>query len=228
MAVMQREHLELNGKIVNVFVQDPHAKTVFLLTFADAESCIYDLVKRCTDVPFNLIQLVVPDWDNSLSPWPHTAIFHGGNGYQGNAEQFIKEIVLDIYPQVKERFSLDPISLAIGGYSLAGLCSLYAGFLTDCFDAILCVTGSLWFSRFPQFVESHDLSPKIRYIDMSLGDKEPENYNLYMRNIGPNTTQILNALENKGVDVCFVWVPGKHLFQTNERQAAAIARYLEK
>ena len=58
----------------------------------------------------------------------------------------------------------------IGGYSLAGLFSLWAAYQTDVFSGIAAASPSVWFPGFIEYMKEHEIKSETVYL--SLGDRE--------------------------------------------------------
>lgn len=224
---MIAERIEILGKSIHLLIEDPSAKTVFLLGYDD-EVGIYNRIKQKANPPFNLILITGIDWNNELSPWKHDPIFKGDKGYLGQGDAFLEELTQDIYPIIQKRYQLNPESIALCGYSLAGLFALYAGFKSELFNALLCVSPSFWFTGITEFVATSTLPKNVGYVDLSLGDKEPLTKNPIMSQVGERTMQIRDDLKEKGIDVVFTWNPGGHFADGDKRQSEAILHYLAR
>lgn len=75
-----------------------------------------------------------------------------------------------IIPYIEEKLGYVPKFCGIAGYSLAGLFALWSVYQTDLFDRAASISGSLWFDGFLEFMKAN--TPKVKFIYLSLGDKE--------------------------------------------------------
>ena len=116
------------------------------------------------DGRFKLVGYRVDDWDEDLSPWEVPAVFGKKNFGCGAAETLGR--LLALLPQYREEAE----RICIGGYSMAGLFSLYATMQSDGFDAVCAVSPSVWFQDWMEFAEAHPVHAQRAYI--SLGDRE--------------------------------------------------------
>ena len=93
----------------------------------------------------------VENWNDELSPWSADAVFKN-QPFSGKAENTLS-FVTDIFiPELISRYSLTAdIKIVIGGYSLAGLFSLWAAYRTDIFHAVAAVSPSVWFPGWIEF-----------------------------------------------------------------------------
>ncbi len=75
-------------------------------------------------------------------------------------------------PEAEKELPGPPAWRGIAGYSLAGLFALYAICQTDVFSRVGCMSGSLWFPGFKEYVFSHEPKRWADCIYFSLGDRE--------------------------------------------------------
>ena len=69
-----------------------------------------------------------------------------------------------------------------GGYSLAGLFSLWAAYQTDVFSGIAAASPSVWFPGFIEYMKEHEIKSETVYL--SLGDREEKTRNSVMSQVG--------------------------------------------
>ena len=62
-----------------------------------------------------------------------------------------------------------------GGYSMAGLFSLWAAYQTDAFASVAAASPSIWFPDFLQYMKEHGIRTESVYL--SLGDREEKTRN---------------------------------------------------
>ena len=170
------------------------------------------LIKNRTDKAFRLIALKVSDWNRDLSPWEAPAVF-GNEGFKGEAEKTLKEI-LELCREEGKTYLL-------GGYSLAGLFSLWASLNTDVFSAAAAVSPSVWFPGFTDYVKDNRVMSKAVYL--SLGDKEEKTGNKMMATVGDNIREIDVLLKEKGITHTLEWNPGNHFRDFELRMARAFS-----
>lgn len=75
-------------------------------------------------------------------------------------------------PKAEKELPQAPEWRGIAGYSLAGLFALYAIYQTDVFTRVGCISGSLWFPGFLEYVFTHESKRRPGCLYFSLGDKE--------------------------------------------------------
>lgn len=109
----------------------------------------------------------------------------------------------------------------IGGYSLAGLFSLWAAYQTDVFAGVAAVSPSIWFPDFLQYMEEHDIRTDAVYL--SLGDREEKTKNPVMATVGDCIRKGQELLCRKGVWTTLEWNPGNHFKDAGIRTAKGFA-----
>ncbi len=157
----------------------------------------------------------VANWNDELSPWSSDAVFKN-QPFRGNAENtlnFVKDIFI---PELVARYSLpSDIKIVIGGYSLAGLFSLWAAYRTDIFHAVAAVSPSVWFPGWTEFAnQKHILSDKVY---LSLGNREEKTNNKTMARVGDNIRLQKELLDAQGVHSALEWNEGNHFKNVEER-----------
>jgi predicted alpha/beta superfamily hydrolase len=163
-------------------------------------------------VDFQLIAVKVNSWNQDLSPWQAPAVFGKEDFGSGAAEmlQFILE-------QCRDRSK----TYYLGGYSLAGLFSLWAAYQTDRFAGAAAASPSIWFPDFLQYMREHDIRTESVYL--SLGDREEKTRNPVMAAVGDCIREGYELLKQKGVRTTLEWNPGNHFKDAGIRTAKAFA-----
>ena len=116
-------------------------------------------IHRLTSADFKYIAVEIDDWNDDLSPWKAQAVFKDDD-FGGGAVKTLEKI-LTLCSDKKKYY--------IGGYSLAGLFSLWAAYQTDIFTGIAAVSPSVWFPGFIDYMREHEIKSKTVYL--SLGDR---------------------------------------------------------
>lgn len=114
----------------------------------------------------------------------------------------------------------------IGGYSLAGLFSLWAAYQTDVFTGIAAVSPSVWFPGFIDYMREHEIKSKTVYL--SLGDKEEKTRNPVMAQVGNCIRSGYDWLKECGIDCTLEWNSGNHFRDPDMRTAKAFAWILHQ
>lgn len=162
----------------------------------------------------------VENWNDELSPWSADAVFKN-QPFAGKAENTLN-FVTDIFiPELIARYSLpSDIKIVIGGYSLAGLFSLWASYRTDIFHAVAAVSPSVWFPGWVEFAAENDIFADKVYL--SLGNREEKTNNKTMARVGDNIRLQKELLNRQGVQSVLEWNEGNHFKNVEERVAKGL------
>lgn len=170
----------------------------------------------------------VADWNSLLSPWEYRDE-NGKKSFSGNGSKLLSAITDELVPAVFDVVKKDrnDTCLALGGYSLAGLFSLWSGYNTDIFKAVVSCSGSVWFPDFEQYCMEKIICCDEVY--MSLGKKEEKARDPLMKKVGDASRSIFASLEHSGLSRCFFeWNEGGHFNDIDGRLAKGFAFILKK
>ena len=143
----------------------------------------------------------VESWNDALSPWEA--------------------------PAVKQQFHLpENVKIILGGYSLAGLFSLWASTQTDLFYGVAAASPSVWFPEWMEFEQQHPMQAQRIYL--SLGDKEEHTKNAIMAVVGDNIRTLHSRLTERGADCTLEWNSGGHFKDADLRTAKAFRWVMEE
>ena len=109
------------------------------------------------------------------------------------------------------------VNYILGGYSLAGLFSLWSGYKVDIFAGIAGVSPSVWYKNWMDFVK--DSKPLVNNIYLSLGDLEEKTKHQTLSKIGDNIREYIEILKNsEDVENCILdWNEGNHFGDSDIR-----------
>lgn len=161
---------------------------------------------------FCLAAVKVDNWNFDLSPWQAPAVF--GNEDFGNGAAKTLETVLDICSDSSKKYY-------IGGYSLAGLFSLWAVYQTDVFSGAAAASPSMWFPGFIDYMKEHEI--KTDKVYLSLGNKEEKTRNPVMATVGDRIREAEMLLKEQGTDCILEWNQGNHFRDPDIRTARAFS-----
>lgn len=165
--------------------------------------------------PFALVTFQINDWNRELTPWPAEAVF-GKEPFGDGAPQTLDFIRETLLPDVLERLpGLRGCEVVLGGYSLAALFALWAGYVCDTFAGIAAASPSVWYPGWMSYARSH--APRARRIYLSLGDAEERTRNRVMATVGDCIREMDSLLE--GLPHTLEWNPGNHFKDTDVRTA---------
>ena len=158
-----------------------------------------------------LTAVTVSHWQAELSPWPAPPLFEGGEPFDGGAQQVIDALAACTLPT----------PCAIGGYSLAGLCALYAATRLP-FQAAGSASGSLWYPGFLDYLRTHPPQRGCQVV-LSAGRKEARTRHPLLRQLLCCHETACSLLTAAGCPTTFTVGNGGHQYQVPQRQAALMA-----
>ena len=178
-----------------------------------------------TDKHFSLIAFKIEDWNNELSPWEAPPVF-GNKSFGSGATEILEFIESRLIPTVKEKYNLDnDIKFILGGYSLAGLFSLWSAYKTDTFSGIAAASPSVWFNGWEEFMNNN--TPLSNTIYLSLGDTEEKTRNKVMCAVGDNIRKQEELLKNDNINTILEWNKGGHFSNSDLLVAKAFSWCIE-
>ena len=182
-------------------------------------------IQNNTDKQFSLIAFKIEDWNNELSPWEAPPAF-GNKSFGSGATDTLEFIESRLKPTVKEKYNIDnDIKLILGGYSLAGLFSLWSAYKSNTFSGIAAASPSVWFNGWKEFMNNN--TPLSNTIYLSLGDTEEKTKNKVMSAVGDNIRKQKELLKNDKINTILEWNKGGHFSDSDIRVAKAFAWCIE-
>jgi len=176
-----------------------------------------ELISKSCTVPFKLLAISVNDWQKELTPWSAPAVFGKvpfGDGAPGTLDMISGKILPEFQAE----------RVILGGYSLAGLFALWAGYNSKAFDAIAAASPSVWYPGWMEYAKTH--SPECNSIYLSLGDKEEKTKNPIMSTVGDCIRGQFEILKHQGIETKLEWNEGNHFTDPDIRMAKAFASTL--
>ena len=185
-------------------------------------------IEENTDRNFSLVAFKIEDWNSELTPWEMPLLRGKGNFGDGAAGtlEFIKN---ELIPALSEYTNTEnkEIKYILGGYSLAGLFSLWSGYQTDVFEGIAAVSPSVWYKKWIEYVEAE--KPLSEKIYLSLGDTEEKTKHQILSKIGENIRKQHEILENsENVKTILEWNEGNHFKNPDIRTAKGFLWVMNK
>ena len=171
-----------------------------------------------TDVPFTLVAFAIKEWMNELTPWPAPPTF-GRQPFGDGAEATLEYVGDVLLPSLTQR--LEARQVVIGGYSLAGLFALWAGYNSRLFDGVAAASPSVWYPRWTDYTEGREMHGKAVYL--SLGDRESHTKNPVMAHVDDAIRRQHELLAAQGVAATLEWNAGNHFVDSEKRMAKAFA-----
>ena len=144
----------------------------------------------------------------------------GKQGFGGNAADTLRFLTEQVIPTLKQQFELsENVKIILGGYSLAGLFSLWASTQINLFYGVAAASPSVWFPGWMEFEQRHPI--QTQHIYLSLGDKEEHTKNTVMAAVGDNIRTLHSRLAERGADCTLEWNSGGHFKDADLRTAKA-------
>ena len=183
---------DINSSTCLVWIVGPH----------ELDSLSSTISQISSPSPFRVVAYVVPDWDSSLTPWPATV----GSRSFGEGASATLSAVLSSLPTASRCF--------LGGYSLAGLFSLWASCETSVFSGVAAVSPSVWYPGFVDYYCSSSVLASSVYL--SLGDRESRTRDPVMATVGDCINACYSHVASRGM---LEWNKGGHFTSPSERMA---------
>ena len=175
-----------------------------------------ETIKELSDKSFSLVAFMIKDWNQELTPWGAPPVF-GKTPFGDGAEKTLEFITSQLLPEVQE----DIPHLILGGYSLAGLFALWAGYQTDKFEGIAAASPSVWYPQWIDYASGN--KPLAKSVYLSLGDKEEKAKNPVMAQVGNAIRKQHELLMEQEVNTIFEWNAGNHFVDSDKRMAKGFA-----
>ncbi|MCI8443061.1 MAG: alpha/beta hydrolase [Provencibacterium sp.] len=181
-------------------------------------------VKAGSCRPFLLVAVHSDERDAEYTPWPAGSAFSKGDNYSGRADDYLKMLESGIKPLIDSLYPTlpEPEQTAIGGYSLGGLCALYAAFKSGAFGRFASISGSLWYPGWRDFVKENPPARPFSALWVSLGKKEPKASHPLLAGSGEAALQTERLLSPYARRHTFVWHEGGHFAQVAQRMAQTL------
>ena len=179
-----------------------------------------EAIKELSDKPFSLVAFMIKDWNQELTPWVAPPVF-GKTPFGDGAEKTLEFTTSQLLPEVQENIP----HLILGGYSLAGLFALWAGYQTDLFEGIAAASPSVWYPQWIDYASENILLAKSAYL--SLGDKEEKAKNRMMAQVGNAIRKQHELLTEQEINTILEWNAGNHFVDSNKRMAKGFARAIK-
>ena len=219
---MKSEVVNVSGKDCYLYIQS-EAKYLLIQPVDEHDLGLLDkeveLINELSDKPFTLAAFKVNDWNKELTPWSAPPVF-GKEPFGEGADETLDLITVQMLPNLQER-GIDTSHCLLGGYSLAGLFSLWASYQTDSFEGIAAASPSVWFPKWLDYAQANN--PKVRSIYLSLGDKEEKAKNTVMAQVGNAIRRQEEMLREQGVNTILEWNIGNHFVDSEKRMAKGFA-----
>ncbi len=217
---LEPRKFEVEGRTVEVYpCGEPGRPVIYLNTFGGEGGRVLELARSAG--AFNLAAVSNLDWNRDMSPWSIPPISEDDIPCTGGADEYLRITESEIVPRCESL--MPPVSWrGIAGYSLAGLFAVYSLYNCNLFSRAASMSGSLWFPGFVEYAETRETRVKPDRVYFSLGDKESETRNPYLKPVRENTDRICRLFKERGAETVFELNPGNHYRDAERRTAAGI------
>ena len=173
-----------------------------------------DVATAAEGLRSRVVSAPVADWGDALTPWPAPALRPGEKGFGGRADETLALLA--------EAFDAAPGPHAVCGYSLGGLFALYAFVREPRLAACACLSGSVWYEGWVDWLRASAPDCAGRYAYFSVGKKE-KRAGLPFRHVEEDLAACTEILRAHGCRVDVALGPGSHMQHVTERLAAGLA-----
>lgn len=170
-----------------------------------------------------VVPVPVSNWNEALTPWPAEGLYRGEPDFGGRAARTLQALVGETIPSIEGRTGLRPRARGVCGYSLGGLFAVYALTHSPAFDGCACLSGSLWYEGWVEYLRALDVDLCQRYAFLSIGTKERRAARPILKTTQAKMEECAQILEQKGCAVHYQTGPGNHMQYVKERFAAGLA-----
>lgn len=175
-----------------------------------------EAIKELSDKSFSLVAFMIKDWNQELTPWGAPPVF-GKTPFGDGAEKTLNFITSQLLPEVQ----YNNAHIILGGYSLAGLFALWAGYQTEKFEGIAAASPSVWYPQWIDFASEN--KPLAKSVYLSLGDKEEKAKNPIMAQVGNAIRKQHELLTGQEINTLLEWNAGNHFVDSDKRMAKGFA-----
>ena len=195
---------------------------VIFNAFEDEGAAVHAELETLTTADFSFATINITDWNADLSPWVIPPVFRNDEPFTGGADAYLETLTVKIIPEIIGELGSEPTYIALTGYSLAGLFTVYAMFRTKMFSRIASASGSLWYPGFIDYAKSHKLAALPQKLYLSLGNREARTRNQIMAKVEQNTRDLHEYYKSLGINTVFELNEGNHFKDAGLRIAKAI------
>ena len=173
-----------------------------------------DVATAAEGLRSRVVSAPVADWGDALTPWSAPALRPGEKGFGGRADETLALLA--------EAFDAAPGPHAVCGYSLGGLFALYAFVREPRLAACACLSGSVWYEGWVDWLRANAPDCAGRYAYFSVGKKE-KRAGLPFRHVEEDLAACTEIFRAHGCRVDVALGPGSHMQHVTERLAAGLA-----
>ena len=108
------------------------------------------------------------------------------------------------------------------------LFAVWTAHKSDAFSEVASVSGSMWYDGFPEWVAKHKVSPSVRKVYLSLGEREKNTMNARVAKVEDATREVAETIAAQQIPVVFEFNPGTHFSAPLPRLEKALASILSE
>ena len=215
-----KQTIEISGRQCLLYNVGENPKVLLIQTLGEQERDGIDsevaMISEITGASFVMAAFAIGDWEVELTPW-HDPAISKRQAVGEHAGETLRYVTDGVIPYLHQEYGELPIVL--GGYSLGGLFSLWAGSESDCFAAIAAMSPSVWIAGWQDYASQHPVKTPCVYL--SLGDREEYTRNKAFAQVGNNIRWEYELLKQVlGTDnTTLEWNPGNHFMDAARRTA---------
>lgn len=214
---------EIGGHTCTIYVQE--RPDFLLLQPADANDLRemdqeVETIAQSTGARFVLVAIHIARWFDELPPWDAPPVF--GKRPFGHGAPATLQAILDIAQHLRHTgfVSAHDCPAILGGYSLAGLFALWAGYHHP-FDGIMAASPSIWYPQWLDYAALH--APQAAAFYLSLGDREDRSRTPIMTTVSSCIRRQHDLLLASAVPSTLEWNEGNHFQENGLRSAKGFA-----
>lgn len=187
------------------------------------DSEVARIKELCNSKPFTMVMFLT-NWNKDLPPWEADPVM-GDEPFGKGAPETLAFITEQVIPAVAVESTKEII---LGGYSLAGLFTLWAAYQTDVFTGVAAASPSVWYPGWDTYSQEQEI--KTGNIYLSLGTKEEKTRHPLMKTVGDNIRRQAECLQEdpNSMNVTLEMNPGNHFKEPDLRMAKGFAWVMNK
>lgn len=151
--------------------------------------------------PGSFVAMSGMDWNDTMTPWPADGVMKKEKPFGGHAQRFLRALKEDYFYQTEADLGIRQAERTLVGISLSGLFAIWACLQSPLFAKVACISGSLWYDGFSDWVSKLTISGGPQKIYMSLGTKEAATKDRRMSSVEACTKAVVETLTSAGLDV---------------------------